>query len=84
MKKLQTTSFFEMRLEPSSNSNYMRKIEKHEVITDYELEKGGENESRVVTFQNNPISPLIESNSLLNVVAHQKHHEASPLYSPLC
>ena len=38
----------------------------------------------MVPYENNPISPLIESNSLLNVVAHQQHQNQSPLYSPLC
>jgi len=35
MKKIQSTSFFEMRLEPSSDNKFMRKIEKHELVTDY-------------------------------------------------
>lgn len=35
MKKIQSTGFFEMRLESSSNTKYIRKIEKHELVTDY-------------------------------------------------
>lgn len=36
----------------------MRKIEKHEIVTDYELEQEHPDSCRLVPFQNNPISAL--------------------------
>ena len=34
-KKIQSRGIFHMTLEQSENSKFLRKIEKHEIITDY-------------------------------------------------
>jgi hypothetical protein len=58
MKKVQSTSYFETRLQPSKDSKYMRKIEKHEIVTDYELESDSSHSKMVVSYKNNALSAL--------------------------
>ena len=35
MKKIKSSSFLEIRMQSSRNTKLMRKIEKHELVTDY-------------------------------------------------
>jgi hypothetical protein len=47
-----------MRLEPSSDNKYMRKIEKHELVTDYLLEASKDGELSVIPFKTSPLAVL--------------------------
>lgn len=51
----------------------MRKIEKHELVTDYEIQTQSDNSNQLVPFKHTPVVALSEPHSFLEVVAHQDH-----------
>lgn len=51
----------------------MRKIEKLELVTDYEVQSDPGEHNQLVPFKHNPVVALSEPHSYLEVVAHQDH-----------
>ena len=73
LNKVKSSSFLSIRLEPSSNTKFLRKIEKHELVTDYEMQPEEGKEGQLVSFKQTSITNLSDPHSFLEVVAHQDH-----------